>query len=369
MKKILIFILFGCFFLVSATNLNAKADIIIESPTAISIELSTNTICFKKDIDKKIAPASMTKLMTILIILDCIENNTLSFNDEVTCSKNVENVEGSKIFLEENEKMSVEDLFKGLVIASGNDAAICLAEAISGSETNFVIRMNEYAKELNLKNTNFVNCSGIPVNNHYSTVYDISQIARHLLLKHEKVITKYTKIYEDYLRESTKPFWLVNTNKLVKYYDHVDGLKTGYDGKLYSLCLSTIKNNTRLITVVSGATSSSKRNFDAMTISNYVYNNYELLQLVKKGDKLKTINNIKVSPNIYHIVSDTDINIYKPRNIKSDIYTYKINIEDLTIDVFENDKLILTEKLTPDTSIKQKTIIDLFFYVLKQIFY
>ncbi|MFA5603993.1 MAG: serine hydrolase [Bacilli bacterium] len=182
--------------------------------SAILIEASTGEVIFEKNPHEKLVPASMTKMMTMLLIIESIEANAIKWDDLVTVSENASGMGGSQILLETGEKMSVRDLFKGIAVASGNDASVALAEQIYGTEANFVSKMNNRAKELGLKNTNFKNVHGLDAANHYSSAYDMAVIAKELV-KHEEVL-KYTSIYEAYLRiNSPRKIWLVNTNKVV----------------------------------------------------------------------------------------------------------------------------------------------------------
>ena len=212
MKKI--FCLLCCIFLFSKVSAKSNLNLAPNSKSAILIETSTGTVLFEKNADEKLAPASMTKMMSMLLIIESIEKNVLTWDQMITVSENASKMGGSQILLATGEQMSVEDLFKGIAIASGNDAVVALAEAIGGSVDNFVSMMNERARELGLKNTNFKNPHGLDEVNHYSTARDMSIIARELV-KHEKVL-EFTSIYETYLRENldTK-IWLVNTNKVV----------------------------------------------------------------------------------------------------------------------------------------------------------
>ncbi len=213
MKKISLLIISFALFL----TYSVKADelkLAENAKSAILIEASTGEILFEKNSDERLVPASMTKMMSMLLIIENIENGVLKWNQMITVSENASSMGGSQILLETGEKMSVKDLFKGVTIASGNDAVVALAEAISGSEELFVDMMNKRAKELGLKNTNFKTPHGLDTANHYSSARDMSLIAKELV-KHKKVL-EFTSIYEDYLRENTdKKIWLVNTNKVV----------------------------------------------------------------------------------------------------------------------------------------------------------
>lgn len=207
---LIICVIFGCGF-VYAEDETSLAE---NAKSAIIMEASTGDILFEKNSYEKLPPASMTKIMTMLLIMENIENGNLSWDDEVTASENASSMGGSQIFLEAGEVMSVKDMVKGIAIASGNDAAVAMAEKIAGTEEEFVKLMNNRAKELGLENTNFKNVTGLEAENHYSSAHDMAVMARELI-KHEKIL-EFTGTYEDYLRENTdKKFWLVNTNKVV----------------------------------------------------------------------------------------------------------------------------------------------------------
>ena len=218
MKKILLFIFFFLFIPV-IVNAEDIEDLAPNASSAIMIEASTGEILFQKNADEKLAPASMTKMMSLLLIFEEIDKGNIKWDEMITTSEHASSMGGSQIFLKVGEKMSALDMIKGITIASGNDATVAMSERVAGSEESFVKRMNEKAKELGLKNTNFVNATGLDADNHYSSAYDMSLIAKELV-KHEKVL-EFSSTYEDYLRKGTSnPFWLVNTNKVVykKYY-------------------------------------------------------------------------------------------------------------------------------------------------------
>ena len=214
-------------------GINVKAEdlnLAQNAKSAILMEASTGEIIFEKNSHEKLHPASMTKMMSMLLILENIEKGVINWDDIVTVSSNASSMGGSQILLETNEQMSVSDLFKGIAVASGNDAVVAMAEKIAGTEEEFVNMMNKRGVELGLTDTNFKNCHGLDDANHYSSASDMAKIAMELV-KHEKLF-EYTSIYEDYLREGTdRKFWLVNTNKLVRFYSGADGLKTGYTGE------------------------------------------------------------------------------------------------------------------------------------------
>ena len=201
--------------------INVKAEdlsLASNAKSAILLEASTGEVIFEKNSHEKLHPASMTKMMSMLLILENIEKGVINWDDIVTVSSNASSMGGSQILLETNEQMSVSDLFKGIAVASGNDAVVAMAEKIAGTEEEFVNMMNKRANELGLTDTNFKNCHGLDDANHYSSAADMAKIALELV-KHEKLF-EYTSIYEDYLREGTdRKFWLVNTNNVVfKFY-------------------------------------------------------------------------------------------------------------------------------------------------------
>lgn len=214
MKKIVVF----CLFLLSLCLIpfNVHAEELLENAVSgMLIEASTGKVIYEKNINEKVAVASMTKMVAQIIIMEEIEKGTIKWDDIVTVSKNAADMGGSQIYLAEGEKMSIRDLMKGISVASGNDATVAMAEVISGSEEKFVERMNKKVKELGLKNTQFKNCTGLDEDGHYSTAYDMAVIAKELVNKHPGIL-KFSSIYEDYLRENTNnKFWLVNTNKVV----------------------------------------------------------------------------------------------------------------------------------------------------------
>lgn len=214
MKKIVVF----CLFLMSMCLIpfNVHAEELLENAVSgMLIEASTGKVIYEKNINEKVAVASMTKMVAQIIIMEEIEKGTIKWDDIVTVSKNAADMGGSQIYLAEGEKMSIRDLMKGISVASGNDATVAMAEVISGSEEKFVERMNKKVKELGLKNTQFKNCTGLDEDGHYSTAYDMAVIARELVNRYPSIL-KFSSIYEDYLREDTNnKFWLVNTNKVV----------------------------------------------------------------------------------------------------------------------------------------------------------
>ncbi|WP_442594672.1 D-alanyl-D-alanine carboxypeptidase family protein [Neobacillus sp. D3-1R] len=283
---ILTFLLFSLISPVAMAEEKNKTDLVNEVKSAILIERDTGTVIYEKNSQEQLPPASMTKIMTMLLIMEAIDEGRLSWEEKVRASEYAASMGGSQIFLEPGEEMTVKELLKGIAIGSGNDASVAMAERIGGSEEAFVEMMNKKAKELGLKNTKFQNTTGLPASDHYSTAYDMAMMAKELL-KYDK-ITQFTGQYEDYLRETTdKKFWLVNTNKLVRFYPGVDGLKTGFTREAkYCLTATAEKNGMRVIAVVFGAPTSKERNAQVTKLLDYAYSQYQTHPMYKRGHAL-----------------------------------------------------------------------------------
>ena len=374
MKKICFFILLICLFIpiVHAEKIaqNAKSSIIIEQ--------STGQILYENNSHEKIAPASMTKIMSLLLIMESIDNGNIKWNDNVTVSENASSMGGSQILLEANEEMSVKDLVKGISIASGNDAVVAMAEYIAGSEDKFVKMMNTKAKSLGLNDTHFVNCHGLDDENHYSSAYDMAFMAKELL-KHPKIL-EFTSIYETYLRENTdRKIWLVNTNKLVRFKKGVDGLKTGYT-KTAGYCLTATmkKDDMRLIATVMGEPDASTRNKEISKMLDYGFNQYKINNVIKKNDIIKKVNISKAKDDSVNVISMQDVNLLSKKADKNKP-SYKLKIKNLTAPIKKgeivgtlklknNGKLVQEIDLTVDHDIKKANIIQLYFKNLKNTF-
>src|SRR5699024_4369682 len=232
---------------------------------------------------------------------------------------------GSQVFLEMGEQMSVEDLIKSIAIASANDASVALAERIAGSETAFIEQMNAKVKELGLENTHFKNASGLPATDHYTTDYDIGIIAKELL-KYESIVS-YTSIYEDYLRKGEEnEFWLVNTNKLVRFHPYVDGLKTGYTKEAqFCLAASAIKEDMRVVAVVMGAESSKTRNAMVSKLVDHAFNHYGTKKLYDKVETVTNTNEFRAKGGMYPVTVSEQISLlYKKTEKQPENYSTKI---------------------------------------------
>lgn len=362
-------------FMVHAEDINLAEG----AKSAILIEASTGEVLYQKNANQRLAPASMTKIMSLILIMENIESGNLKWNDVVVVSKNAASMGGSQIYLEANEVMSVEDLVKGISIASGNDATVAMAEKIAGTEASFVALMNEKAKSLGLKNTNFVNATGLDADNHYSSAYDMSVMARELV-RHQKILD-FSSTYEDYLRKNTEnAFWLVNTNRLVKFYSYIDGLKTGYTSQAgYCLTATGVKNNMRLISVTMGEENTDNRTQDTLSMLDYGFSMYNVDTVV---DKDKSLGKVEVSlgdKEEVDIMSAGDITILNKtqdskRNITYEIVTDKIVAPvkrgDVVgrIEVYEDGKYKYYEDITVSEDISKANIFKIFIRNLRDIF-
>ena len=369
MKRFILVILLSFMFI---TNINAEEVKLAEgAKSSILIEASTGEIIYESKKDEKFAPASMTKIMSLIIIMDEIEKGNIKWDEEITVSKNASSMGGSQIYLEEGEKMTIKDLVKGICMASANDAVVALAERISGTEEAFVFKMNENVKKLELKNTNFKNSTGLDVANHYSSAYDMAMMARELV-KHKKIL-EFSGIYEDYLRQNTdKKFWLVNTNKLIKTYDGMDGLKTGYTKEAgYCLTATAKKDNMRLIGVVMGEETSSKRNEEMTKMLDYGFNIYKVNELVNNKTSLGKYENSKMKLSNVNIVPSETINVLNKKGDSKRKVTYKVEItrEKLPIkkgdkvgkmSIYENGKKLYDVDVTIDKDVRKANILDLY---------
>ena len=359
---------------VKAENL----DLAPNAKSAILIEASTGEIIYEKNSHEKLPPASMTKMMSMLLIIEKIEENKLKWDEMVTASSKASSMGGSQIFLEPGEKMSVTELLKGIAIGSGNDATMALAERISGSEEEFVKLMNEKAKTLGLKNTNFKNPTGLDAENHYSSAYDMALIAKELV-KHKKIL-EFTSTYEDYLRQNTNnKFWLVNTNRLVRFYQGVDGLKTGFTNEAgYCLTSTAERNSLRLITVVMNEPDSTTRSNETSAMLDYGFNAYTVNKIIKKDKSIGTIKiNMGYKKEI-NVGSKEDINILNNNNKEKRNVTYKIEYKNISapikkgnivgkINLIENNKIIKNLDLISLEDVKKVNILKAYIRNLESI--
>lgn len=253
----------------------AAAPVNITVPTAVLMEKTTGTVLYEENATTQYEPASVTKVMTLLLVMEAIDSGVLSWDDTVTASTHAISMGGSQIWLKENEQMTVRDMVKAVAVVSANDCSVALAEHIAGSEEAFVQRMNQRAAELGMEHTHFVNCTGLPAEGHLTCAYDIALMSRELILNHPD-IRQFTTIWMDTLRDGA--FQLANTNKLIFYYEGATGLKTGFtDSALYCLSATAERDGMELIAVVMHAPTSNDRFESAKALLSYGFSNYALV--------------------------------------------------------------------------------------------
>ena len=271
---------------------NVTAESMLDSMTAKSavvMEFDSGELLLAKEQDKRLPIASMVKLMTVLLTMESIDNGSLALDQKLTISKNSAGMGGSQVFLDANNDYTVEDLLKSTIVASANDASVALAEAIAGSERDFVDKMNLRARELKMNNTLYANCTGLPAVSAYSCAEDVAKLLREVL-KHE-LYFKYSTIWmQDLVHPSGRVTGLTNTNKLIRYYKGCDAGKTGSTSEAgYCLSASAKKNDMRVISVVIGAESGAKRFSESASLLDWAFANYERKCVLEKGQKLDSI--------------------------------------------------------------------------------
>jgi len=375
-KKIFLF-LFLMFLTITNVYAEENLNLAENATSAILLEASTGEIIWQKNANEKRPPASMTKMMSLLLIMEALDNGNITMQDEVTASVNASSMGGSQIFLKAGEKMIVEDLLKGIAIASGNDATVAMAEKIAGTEANFVSLMNKRAKELGLKNTNFKNSTGLDSENHYSTAYDMSIIAKELV-KHEKIL-EFTGTYEEYLRKtSDSPFWLVNTNKLVRFYTGADGLKTGFTTDAgYCLTATAKKDNMRLISVVMNEPTSQIRNSETTAMLDYGFSMYSMDLILDNNTDLGTAKVELGSDEEVIIVPTEEVKILNNNTKDKRNITYEVEINPIKapvkvgdivgkIKIQEDNKIINTVDVTVKNDVNKASILTIYYRNLKK---
>ena len=371
MKKLLffVFIFFICF-KVSALDLGS-------AKSGVLMEYSTGKILYELNSHERLAPASMTKIMTMLLVMEKIDENKISMDSLVNISHNASSMGGSQMFLEENSNVKVSELLKGISIASANDAAVALAEYVGGSVDNFVSLMNDKAIELELKDTHFNNPHGLDSDGHYSSAYDMAIMARELI-KHSDIL-KFTSTYEDYFnKEDGSRTWLVNTNRLVRFYRGVDGLKTGFTNNAkYCLTATAMKNNIRFITVLMGVDTSDERSKVTSELLNYAFNSYKLNNILNTSSDLGNIYIEKGSREYINLKVREDINEVEEINNSDKKYSFKINKDKIiapvkkgdivgSVEIIDEDNNVVREEdLTIDEDVDKISFIKLLFKNIK----
>ena len=360
MKKIILLIMLLIPFNVFALETSAKSSILIEQ--------STGTIISEEESHTRLPMASMTKMMTLLIIMENIESGKIKLDDMVPISENAASMGGSQVYLSANTTMKLDTLLKSICIASANDATYAIAEYIAGTSDAFVKLMNEKAKELGLKDTNFENVHGLDSDNHFSSAYDMAFIAKELL-NHPKIL-EYSSIYEDYITHPNGTnTWIVNTNKLLNYYEGLDGLKTGYTTKSgYCITATAKRNNMRLISVVMGEENNKIRNQDTIALLNYGFSNFKIETILKSDADLGKINiksgkseyaKLKLMNDAVDLVNVLEQNKYNYKIIKDKVSApLKVGDKVGSLIIYANDIKIKEYDLTIDKDIKKAGYFD-----------
>ncbi|MBE7021820.1 MAG: D-alanyl-D-alanine carboxypeptidase [Ruminococcaceae bacterium] len=275
-----------CCFSVLPVHAENAGDVTLSAPAAILIEAGTGQVLYEKNCHDRRPPASVTKVMTMLLVMEAIANGQISQDDMVRCSEFAASMGGSQVYLEPGEEMSVRDMLKAVAVASGNDAAVALAEHVAGSHEAFVSLMNERAAALNMQDTHFVNCNGLDDPEHLTSAYDIALMSRELV--RYPLILEFTGIWMDSLRDGA--FGLVNTNKLIRFYEGANGLKTGSTSVAkFCLSASAVRGGMNLIAVIMGADTSKERFADASKLLDYGFANYAVADSLLSQEELPPI--------------------------------------------------------------------------------
>ncbi len=317
---------------VSSIATNANPSFTFESQAQVLMEPETGNIIYANNAEEKMLPASVTKLMTLLLLMERIDSGALNYSDTITCSENASQMGGSQIWFEEGESLTVDEALKAICIVSANDVTVAVAEKIGGSEENFASMMNEKAKSLGMNNTHYMNSHGIDEEGHYTCAYDQAILARELISKHPNIL-KYTSIWTDTLRNGETE--LNSTNKLIRFYDGATGLKTGYTSlAMYNLVGTATRGNTTFISVIMKAPSSDVRLKETKMLLDYGFSNFETKKIASQNNDLdeidvdKNINEnlkTKISGDVYALCkkgedSQYETNIIYDENIRAPLH-------------------------------------------------
>ena len=296
---------------------NATTSLSLNVGSAVLIEQNSGQVLYNQNMHEKLRPASVTKVMTILLIMEAIDSGKLSYTDKIPCSEKAAGMGGSQIWLDVREELTVDEMLKAICVVSANDCTVAMAEYLAGTEEAFVEQMNIKAKDLGMNDTTFKNCHGIDEDGHVTSAYDIALMSRELLTKHPS-ITKYTTIYMDSLRDGKSS--LVNTNKLVRNYKGATGLKTGSTSvALYNLSASATRNDLSLIAVIMKAPTSPIRFAEAQKLLDYGFNNFEYKKLANKNDLIKEISVDKGIENSVNAILENDSGVLIQKGQNKDI--------------------------------------------------
>ena len=340
----------------------------LEAGAAILIEQNSGQILYGYNVHEKLHPASVTKVMSLLLIMEALDNGKISLDTQIPCSTNAASMGGSQIWLDPRETLSVNDMLKAIAVVSANDCVVALAEYLGGTEEGFVQMMNDKAKELGMNDTTFKNCHGLDEDDHLTSAYDIALMSRELLTKHPK-ITEYTTIWTDTLRDGKSS--LSNTNKLVRNYAGCTGLKTGSTSlALYNLSASATRDGLSLIAVVMKAPTAAKRFSNATSLLDYGFSNFSYKTFAIQGDVVKSISVNKGVQNEVNAVYETSPALLIKKGEESNI-TYEINLNDSiqapvdkgqilgTITYSMNGNVLLRTNLVAENSIEKSGFLNI----------
>lgn len=349
-----------------------------DARSALLIEPTSGKVLFEKNSKEKFAPASVTKIMTMLLAMEAIDSGKVKLSDKIVCSEKVKSMGGSSMILDTGEVRTVEEILKGIAIASGNDAAVAMAEFLEGSEEAFVVKMNEKAKALGMNDTTFRNCTGLSADGHLSTANDIALMSRELL-KHPTIL-KYSSIYMETISDGRKsPIELVNHNKLVRFYKGCDGLKTGFTQEaMYCISATAVRNDVRMLAVIMGAPSYKQRNADASKLMDYGFAKFESKNIIAKDSEVEKVALDKKGEKFYIAKAKDDVKVTLERGTEDQV-TKKVTIDpnlkgfkegDIVgyCEVFVGDNLVKKIDLYSDREVKQSQFLNNLKNMLTDIF-
>lgn len=311
-------------------NSSQAGKLAIEAKGAVLIDAESGEVLFEQDSHKELPPASVTKVMTMLLVMEAADDGRITLDDEVTISERAASMGGSQMYMEAGEKHKVRELMEGVAMASANDGCVALSEYVAGSEEIFVERMNKRAEELGMRDTHFVNTNGLPVANHYSSAYDIAVMSKALYAHKEthQWFTKWQSTITVGLPGKEKEFGLTNTNKLIKAYPGCNGIKTGFTGDAgFCLSASAVRGDTHLIAVVLGCETSKMRNAQVAKLFDYGFANFEAATVAEKGQKMAQMEVSKGTPQQLDVVTLQKITALAPKG-KTDSVTTRIELKD-----------------------------------------
>ena len=362
----------------SAPTLSQEGNFLnLTSGSAILMEQKTGQILYEHNIHEQLRPASVTKIMTILLIMEDLDSGKISLTDKVPCSDKAASMGGSQIWLAQNEILTVDEMLKAICVVSANDCSVAMAEFLNGSEEAFVERMNQKAKELGMNDTCFKNCHGLDADGHLTSSYDIALMSKELMNNHPS-ITNYTKIWMDSLRNGESS--LVSTNKLLRNYEGCTGLKTGSTSTaLFNLSATATRNNLSLIAVVMRGETSKIRFEEAKKLLDYGFNNFEYVKYAKKSDLVKEIPVNKGTVDSVQIIFEEDAGSLIPKGksnsistnvVLADVIDAPINSGDIIGEVqfYIEDSILNTVKLVSKNNIKKLNLGNMFAYIIENWF-